>query len=96
MIDEREDVGEAEQIGHQQDQEDDQYRTDHHADRALPRGQLIQLSGDLPHLRIRQGRDPRRRLGRVDAEATICWRTSARSRNASTRSRSVAPLSAST
>ena len=33
-----------------------------------PGRQLIQLAGDLPHLRIGQGRDPRHRLGRVDPE----------------------------
>ena len=80
MVDEREDVGEAEQIGQQQDQEDEQDRADDDADGALPGRQLIQLARDLAHLRIGQRRDPRRRLGRDRPRAPRSARARPRAR----------------
>jgi hypothetical protein len=58
----------TEQIGHQQNQENDQDCSDHRADCALAGWQLIQLSRNIAHLCIGQRPDPRRRLVRIDAE----------------------------
>ena len=68
MVDEREDVGEAEQIGDQENQEDDQDRADDGGDGALAGRQLIQPTRDLAHLVIGQRRDPSRRLIGIDPE----------------------------
>jgi hypothetical protein len=68
MVDEREDVGEAEQIGEQQDQEDEQNRADNDADGALTGRQLIELPRDLPHLRVRKRLHPGGRFAGIDPE----------------------------
>src|SRR5687767_7556157 len=64
---ERKHVGEAKQVSDQQNQEDDDDGADHGADRALARGQLIELTGDLAHLSIRERCHTGRRLVRIHA-----------------------------
>ena len=55
-------------VGDQQDQEDEDRRPDQRDDHALARGQVFHLAGDLANLAVRQARDARHGLGRVDAE----------------------------
>ena len=71
MPHEREDVGEAQKIGDQQDQEDEHGGADQRDDHPLAGRQPVDLAGDLTDLAIRQARDPRVGLLRVDA-VTSC------------------------
>ena len=61
-------MGQAEQVGDQQHQEDEHGGADHRDDGVPARRQPVELAGDLLDLGIGQAGDPIDRLGRVDAE----------------------------
>ena len=84
MVDEREDVGETQQIGQQQDEEDEQDRADT-SDGTSTGRQLVELAGDLLDLASEgAGTRAAASIGSTP-RATICRRTSRAEKGASAR-----------
>src|SRR5436190_19380192 len=67
LLDEREDIGDADNIRDQQHQEDNERGADDDADRALTGGHLIDAAGNLRQFIRRERRQARLHFRRLDA-----------------------------